>query len=153
MLSQIELGKSAPSINVAWKIANALAVPFSALIGGRPSPGLSVLRASQAKLLGNAGGTFFSRVLFPHDAAHRVEFYELQLSAGGEENAEPHPPGTVENLVVMQGEVEIEVAGRKELLGQEDAIVFQADVPHCYRNPTSIPSIMYLVMTYADQVG
>ena len=153
MLSQIELGKSTPSINVAWKITNALAVPFSALISSRASQGLSVLRASQAKQLSSAGGHFVSRALFPFDAPRRVEFYELQLAARSEENAEPHPPGTVENLVVTKGEVEIEVVGRKELLGPGDAIVFQADVPHSYRNPTSIPSIMYLVMTYADQMG
>ena len=112
-----------------------------------------MLRASQAKQLSSAGGNFVSRALFPFDAPRRVEFYELQLAARSEENAEPHPPGTVENLVVTKGEVEIEVVGRKELLGPGDAIVFQADVPHSYRNPTSIPSIMYLVMTYADQVG
>jgi quercetin dioxygenase-like cupin family protein len=49
--------------------------------------------------------------------------------------------------------VEIEVAGQKELLGPGDAIVFKADVPHSYRNPTGVQSVMYLVMTYADQVG
>src|SRR5579862_6217666 len=32
MLCQIELGQSAPTINVLWKIARALNVPFSALI-------------------------------------------------------------------------------------------------------------------------
>ena len=32
MLGQIELGQSAPTINVLWKIASALEVPFSALI-------------------------------------------------------------------------------------------------------------------------
>src|SRR6476620_9159909 len=30
MLSQVELGYSAPTINVIWRIANALGVPFSA---------------------------------------------------------------------------------------------------------------------------
>ena len=32
MLCQIELGQSAPTINILWKIARALDVPFSALI-------------------------------------------------------------------------------------------------------------------------
>src|SRR6266511_226473 len=32
MLSQIELGRSSPTINVVWKISTALRVPFSALI-------------------------------------------------------------------------------------------------------------------------
>ena len=32
MLGQIELGQSTPTINVVWKIARSLSVPFSALI-------------------------------------------------------------------------------------------------------------------------
>src|SRR3954464_13288785 len=32
MLGQVELGQSAPTINVLWKIARALGLPFSALI-------------------------------------------------------------------------------------------------------------------------
>jgi quercetin dioxygenase-like cupin family protein len=60
---------------------------------------------------------------------------------------------TTENLVVSRGAVEIEVAGRKELLRAGDAIVFEADVPHVYRSKDPGETILYLVMTYADTVG
>ena len=81
------------------------------------------------------------------------EFYELRLAPGGAERADAHTPGTVENLVVADGEVEIETEGRKETLTRGDAIVFEADVPHVYRNRTDREAVMYLVMTYADTVG
>jgi quercetin dioxygenase-like cupin family protein len=32
---------------------------------------------------------------------------------------------------------------------QGDAVHFVADVPHVYRNPGPIETVMYLVMTYA----
>jgi transcriptional regulator with XRE-family HTH domain len=153
MLGQIELGQSAPTINVLWKIANALGVPFSALITARPAGGPTVLRSGQAKRLTNHDGTFASRALFPFDEPRRVEFYQLTLAPGGVERAEPHSPGTTENLVVHSGGVEIEVDGRRELLEAGDAIVFEADVPHVYRSRSDRESIMYLVMTYADTVG
>jgi transcriptional regulator with XRE-family HTH domain len=153
MLGQIELGQSAPTINVLWKISSALGVPFSALITARGSPGPHVLRAEQAKLLRSHDGSFSSRALFPFDEPRRVEFYELRLTAGGVERADAHKPGTTENLVVAKGEVEIEVAGRKESLAAGDAIDFEADVPHVYRNRFDGESVMYLVMTYADTVG
>ncbi|MGC3997623.1 MAG: helix-turn-helix domain-containing protein [Anaeromyxobacter sp.] len=153
MLGQIELGQSAPTINVLWKISSALGVPFSALITARGGGGLQVLRAGQAKLLTSHDGSFSSRALFPFDEPRRVEFYELRLAPGGVEKADAHNPGTIENLVVAQGEVEIEVAGRKEPLSRGDAMVFEADVPHVYRNRASGESVMYLVMTYADTVG
>jgi transcriptional regulator with XRE-family HTH domain len=153
MLGQIELGQSAPTINVLWKISSALGVPFSALITARGGGGLQVLRSESAKLLTSHDGTFSSRALFPFDEPRRVEFYELHLTPGGVEKADPHNPGTVENLVVATGAMEIEVAGRKELLGRGDAIVFEADVPHVYRNRADEDTIAYLVMTYADTVG
>ena len=77
----------------------------------------------------------------------------LLVRPGAVEKAEPHNPGTVENLVVDQGAVEIEADGKRELLQAGDAIVFEADVPHVYRSKATVDAVMYLVMTYAEQVG
>jgi transcriptional regulator with XRE-family HTH domain len=153
MLGQIELGQSTPTINILWKISTALGVPYSALLGHRQSGGMSVLRAEQAKLLTSHDGRFTSRALFPFDEPRRVEFYELHLAPRSEEIADAHAPGTTENLVVSSGGVEIDVDGRVEALAQGDAIVFEADVPHRYRNPGDEEAIMFLVMTYAETVG
>jgi quercetin dioxygenase-like cupin family protein len=111
------------------------------------------MRADQSKRLASSDGSFVSRALFPFDEPRRVEFYELRLAPGGAEKADAHNPGTTENLVVAAGAVEIEVAGRKEPLGAGDAIVFEADVPHVYRNRADRETVLYLVMTYADTVG
>ncbi len=153
MLGQIELGQSAPTINVLWKISVALGVPFSALISNRQGGSVAVLRADQAKKLTSHDGTFTSRALFPFDEPRRVEFYELRLAPHGVEHADAHAPGTVENLVVSQGTVEIEASGTRHVLGAGDAIVFEADRPHAYSNPAGVEAVMYLVMTYADTVG
>jgi transcriptional regulator with XRE-family HTH domain len=153
MLGQIELGQSAPTINVLWKISTALGVPFSGLIGQRQAGGVVVLRGENAKTLTSHDGSFSSRALFPFDEPRRVEFYELRLRARGEERADAHAPGTVENLVVSKGALEIEVEGTRQLLAQGDAIVFEADAPHVYRNAGDEEAILYLVMTYADTVG
>ena len=118
MLSQIELGQSAPTINVLWKVARALEVPFSSLIDRATSNAATVLPARSGKLLANQEGTFTSRALFPFDERrNRTEFYELRLKAAGEEQAHPHPPGTTENLVVTAGAVEIEVDQRRPPAG------------------------------------
>jgi len=153
MLGQIELGQSTPTINVLWKISTALGVPFSALISSRAQSGVQVLRGEQAKTLTSHDGAFSSRALFPFDEPRRVEFYELRLAPRGVERADAHAPGTVENLVVSRGRLEIEVGGATHQLSGGDAIVFEADAPHVYRNPGEDEAVMYLVMTYADTVG
>lgn len=153
MISQIELGRSTPTIGVLWKISMALGVQFAALIASKGRSGVEVLRADQSKLLVNRDGGFSSRALFPFDAPRRVEFYEVRLAAGAVEEAEPHAPGTTEYLVVSHGSVEIQVEANRFALGQGDSTVFQADVPHAYLNTGASEAIVYLVMTYAEPVG
>jgi transcriptional regulator with XRE-family HTH domain len=92
MLGQVELGQSAPTINVLWKMARALEVPFSALITSQSSGGAKVMRAGAGKRLMSSDGAFQSRALFPFDEPRRVEFYELRLTPKGVEKAEPHAP-------------------------------------------------------------
>jgi transcriptional regulator with XRE-family HTH domain len=151
MLNQIELGRSAPSINILWKIARALDVTFSGLInaGGR---GSVVMRASEARKLTSRDGGFVSRPLFPADGPRRVELYELRFAPGKVEHGEPHPAGTTENLVVASGALEVVVAGEKHTLGAGDALFFEADAPHKYVNRGAKAAVVYLVMTYAESL-
>jgi transcriptional regulator with XRE-family HTH domain len=153
MLGQIELAQSTPTIALLWKVARALGVTFSALITSKALAAPRVLRKREAKWLGSDDRAFLSRALFPIDEPRRVEFYQLELAAGSEERAHPHPPGTTENLVVASGVIEIGVEGAQHRLEAGDAILFQADGPHSYRNPGTRPAVMYLVMTYSEEIG
>jgi transcriptional regulator with XRE-family HTH domain len=154
MLSQIETGKSAPTISLLWKIATALGVPFATLLDSQRVRGTAVLRRDAAKILGSSDGKFTSRALFPFDGERKVEFYELRLAPKHVENAEAHAAGTVENIVVVEGSVEIK-PGREPAvkLNAGDAILFEADVAHSYRNLADGEAVLYLVMTYVETVG
>lgn len=149
MLSQIELGRSTPTIAVLWKIAHALEAPISAFLSEDREESVWLLPASSAKRLFSGDGRFCSRALFPFDKPRRVEFYELRLDGRSEEAAEPHPSGTLENLVVARGEVEIVVAENRYALAAGDAIQFAADVAHVYRNLGQTKAVMYVVTSHA----
>ena len=153
MLNQIELARSAPTVNVLWRIATALHTTFSTLLGGESETATLVVREEGAARLRSADGLFQSRPLFPFGRGpRRTEFYELSLSPGGIELAAAHPPGTTENLVVSSGRLEIRVHGKEHVLETGDAILFRADVEHSYKNIGDVPATMYLVMTYAADV-
>jgi transcriptional regulator with XRE-family HTH domain len=153
MLGQIELGQSTPTINVLWKIARALGVPFSTLISNRSAGRTTVMPAERAKVLTSHDGAFSSRALFPFDEPRTVEFYELRLLPFAVEKADPHPPGTVENLVVTAGALKMLVGAEEHSLATGDSMLFEADVAHEYRNPGDTPCVMYLVMTYSERTG
>jgi transcriptional regulator with XRE-family HTH domain len=154
MLGQIETGKSTPTIGLLWKVATALDVPFANLLAAQAAHGTAVLKRDEAKVLSSSDGRFTSRALFPFDHERRVEFYQLRLAPHHRENAEAHAPGTKENLTVAQGAVEI-VAGqdRPVTLAEGDAILFEADVSHSYRNLGPTEAVLYLVMTYVETIG
>lgn len=101
MLSQIELGRSAPTITVLCKIAYALGVPISAFLTEDREERIWLMPASSAKLSSSKDGCFYSRALFPVAQAkpRRVEFYELRLKVSGIEIATPYPQGTIANLL------------------------------------------------------
>lgn len=153
MLSQIETGKSAPTINVLWKISTALGVPFAALLDSQKVSGTVVLRRTDAKILASRDGKFTTRALFPFDGERQVEFYELRLSPLHTEKADAHAPGTIENLIVVKGELEIRAGEEPVRLQAGDAIIFEADCPHSYRNLAEGDTVAYLVMTYVQPVG
>jgi len=150
MLSQIERGRSTPTIAVLWKIAYALEAPISAFLSEDREDSVWRLPAASGNWLFSKDGRFCSRALFPFDKPRRMEFYELRLKRDGAEVAAPHPPGTLENLVVSRGEVEIIIAENRYPMVAGDAIQFIANVAHTYRNVGSAEAVLYLVMTYAQ---
>jgi rhodanese-related sulfurtransferase/transcriptional regulator with XRE-family HTH domain len=149
LLGQIELGTNTPSVGVVWRIARAFDVPFATLLSAPRTTTTTVLRKQSAKRLVSADGRFSSRALFPFGDSDKTEFYELWLAPHGREDAEAHQPGTRENLVITSGKLVLEVGGGRHELGAGDAIVFGADVPHAYVNPSAEECWMHLVMTYS----
>ncbi len=150
MLSQIELARSAPTINTLWRIANALGIPFGALLGAGDELQPTVMRSEGAARLSSADGSFVSRPLFPFGQGPRKgELYELRLAPNAREQAVGHPPGTQETLAVASGRLLLDTAGSRYTLETGDAIVFNADAAHSYINPDAVECVMFLMMLYA----
>jgi transcriptional regulator with XRE-family HTH domain len=152
MLGQIETGKSSPTLSILAKIAAALDVSCASLIIEADEPTTVLLTRAASKTLSSSDGKFETRALFPYDGDRTVEFYELRLAPHHAERAEAHRDGTVENLVVAEGTVEVIVGKQPYILGEGDALVFEADVPHVYRNMTGSPATVYLVSRYRDVI-
>jgi XRE family transcriptional regulator, regulator of sulfur utilization len=152
-LNAVARGEVVPTINLLWKIANALGVPVGSLISAHQRRGMVVLRQPNKKVLSSNDGRFTSRALFPYDCKRQVEFYELTIAALHAVNSEAHAPGTLESLIIVRGEIEIKVGKEAtQRLDEGDAIVFDGDVPHIYRNLGSSEALLYLVMSHVDLI-
>jgi transcriptional regulator with XRE-family HTH domain len=154
MLSQIETGKSVPTISLLLKVADALGVPIANLLVASTSRATVLLPKSRAKIVSASNGRFTSRALFPSDGGRRTEFYEVRIAGQHREIAEPQAVGTKENIIVVEGRIELTVGNEPPLIvPQGDAVQFHADVPHSYRNLESKEAVVHVVVVYVEPVG
>lgn len=154
MLSQIETGKSVPTISLLLKVADALGVPIANLLVAPASRVTVVLPKSRAKIVSASNGRFISRALFPLDSTRRAEFYEVRIAGQHREALEPQAAGTKENVLVVEGRIELTVGNEPPvILAPGDAVQFHADVPHTYRNLEARDAVVHVVLTYVEPVG
>jgi transcriptional regulator with XRE-family HTH domain len=133
-LSQIEGGRTNPTLALLWKIAVGLEVPFHDLLGTHPAEAALVLRAGDALPLRSADGRTESRLLSPGGAATDTEVYELRLVPRAVHKSDAHAQGTTETLVVLTGSLRLMVGGSEYELSAGDSVYFRADVEHVYEN-------------------
>ncbi len=147
MLNQIELGRSTPTVTVVWKIAQALGVPFTALLG-EPETESQLLRARDAKWIRSRDGQYASRALFLPGRRGEVEFYELWFAPGSDQKYAPHDPGTTESIVVASGSLVVTTGAEQVTLQAGDALTYPADRRHRYQNASASETRLYCVITY-----
>lgn len=154
MLSQIETGKSVPTISLLLKVADALGVPIANLLAAPTSRVIVVLPKSRSKVVSSSSGRFTSRALFPSDGTRRTEFYEVRIGGQHREELEALAAGTKGNILVAEGRVELTVGNEPPvILQQGDASHFHADVRHAYRNLDEREAALHVVLTYVEPVG
>jgi transcriptional regulator with XRE-family HTH domain len=151
MLGQIETGKSAPTINLLGRIAEALKVSIAGIISS-PGAGTSmVVPRDRATIVASSEGGFVSRALFPWGDPLPVEIYEVTVAPSHTEVFPAAAPGTKKSLVVISGQLEVVVADETpERLANGDAILFNADNTHQISNPSGNETKAFLVVTSAD---
>jgi transcriptional regulator with XRE-family HTH domain len=149
MLSQIETGRSVPTILLLLKVANALAVPLATLVSTPAARRTTVLTRAGAKVVSASGGRFTLRALFASETTPRVEFNEVHIAARHTEQLDPHAAGAKEILLVVKGRIELAVGQDQPLLLQEgDAAQLHADVPRSLRNPDASEAVLHQVVSF-----
>lgn len=133
-LSQIEGGRTNPTLSVLWKVAVGLGIPFPELLEMPESTDAKIMRAGDAVALRSADGRMESRLLSPGGATPSVEVYELRFAPKGLHRSEPHSKGTSETLVVLKGALRLSIDSTEHELQTGDTIFFRADLPHAYEN-------------------
>jgi transcriptional regulator with XRE-family HTH domain len=152
MLSQVEQARTNPSVATICRLATAFGVSIASLVEAPEVPSARVVRAQEAVTLWTgeqAGST--ARLLVGSGTSQQVELWDVRMLAGDGYASEGHPSGTRELLLVIEGELTLELDGDPHLVCAGDAIAFVADRPHAYRNQGTSPLRYALSVIHRDQ--
>ena len=137
MLSQIERQRANPTVAVVWRLANALGVPLTQLLGSveaGDSAAIQPVRGPSVPVMRSKDGKCELRVVSPVELAGRFEWYQLIMQPGGVLASEAHTAGTREHLTVVAGRIEVRSGSRQALGAALDTLRYPADVAHQLRN-------------------
>lgn len=149
MLGQIERAESSPTVATLWKIATGFNLPFSVFI--EPPVANSAAPHRQQQGYSAFGSTMQVFPLFPFDAALNFEMLVIELAAGASSASDAHERGVIEHVIVIEGELELQVAGQWQRLTAGDGVRFHADCAHAYRNPGTTPVRFHDLIHYPQR--
>lgn len=145
MLSQLEKGASNPTINTIWKITGALDISYSDLL---ELPDGNVQHVKKADITPMDEDKYHIFSYYKRDSNRNFEIYQLVMDPFCEHESIGHPAGSSEYIMMISGEMVLEVSGQAHLLRREDGFCFDAAGPHKYTNTKAEQVKAVLMITY-----
>ena len=152
MLSDVERNQANPTVGVLWRLATALGVSLTDLLGDgvtEKAPASVVLVPAHAiPVTKSNDGRCELRILGPISLTGKVEWYELTLEPGGVLASDPHEAGSKEHLSVQHGTLLVQAADSSQHVKSGDTARYAADVPHSITNNGKTIAKAVLVVEY-----
>lgn len=139
MLVQVEQARCNPSIATVCRLADALGVSVASLVEAPEVPTTRIVRGDEGVPLWAAKPGSLATLMVGSGTSDQVELWDVSMAGGDAMVSEPHPQDTRELLLVVEGELTMELDGTRHRVGPGDAIAFLADRPHTYRNAGEAP--------------
>jgi transcriptional regulator with XRE-family HTH domain len=153
MLVQVEQARCNPSIATVCRLADALGVSVASLVEAPEVPTTRIVRGDEGVPLWAAGPGSLAKLMVGSGTSDQVELWDVRMAAGDALVSEPHPQDTRELLLVVEGELTMELDGARHRVGAGDAIAFMADRPHTYRNAGGEPLHYALAVVHGGATG
>ncbi|MER7456402.1 XRE family transcriptional regulator [Micromonospora sp. NPDC126480] len=149
MISDIERGAKMPTVLVLARLATALGVTVSRLLGEDQPERVIALRRGDQPVITDATG-WQRRILSPNLPGVEFEFIRTAVPAGVVVGAfAPHAPGSREYVAVEAGRLTVTLDGVAHTLGAGDALYYAGDCVHAFANPGDAECVYYTAMHVA----
>ncbi|MFT0212884.1 XRE family transcriptional regulator [Pseudomonas sp. F1_0610] len=147
MLGQIERGESSPTVSTLWKIATGFNVAFSSFITViAPTTGLVPVKT--VPVFDSSNAQMVVTPLFAFEQDLGFEMFRIELAAGAESYSDAHETAVIEHIIILEGQLKLEIAGQSYQLSTGDGMRFAADQPHAYKNNSANSCVMHNLIHY-----
>jgi len=144
-ISLIERGLSSPSVNTLQCLATGLGVPITAFFETEEPPARLVLTRSHERIRTKIPGMTMEH-LGSGLSNQALASFLVTLEPGAGAGAKPVVHLGEEWVYCLEGAIVYEVEGEQFRLEQGDSLLFEASLPHRWRNPDPLPASIILVL-------
>lgn len=157
MISQIEKNESNPTVATLSRLSQALGTSVEAMFATSPSESALVQHAvvQDIPIITSDDGLCELRIIGPIETVHFVQVYDFRAEPDGELISSPHPAGSVENLTILAGALEVRVEGERWTASEGETLRYHADKPHSIRNigESSAHATMVNILAHSVRPG
>lgn len=134
LLSKIENGHASPSLRMLQRLTHALGLTIGQLFAQQSQSDDVVMHAATRMTFDTEdGGKSRVEPLAPHSGGHMLECHLHHYAPGCESGGDLQHEGE-EFGYVLEGEIELTVAGRRYTAAAGDSFMFRSERPHSFRN-------------------
>jgi transcriptional regulator with XRE-family HTH domain len=131
-LSQLEAGNGNPSLETLWSLCVALDIPFARLLEPQVQK-TQVIRCGEGTKVVAEQAHYQAILLAACPPGARRDIYLLLTQPGADRISQPHPPGSIEHIIVTKGKALVGLTEAPEVLGEGDYICYPADQEHIFQ--------------------
>lgn len=131
IISQIERNETNPTLSTVYRLSRALDTTIDEVLRTESLP---VILEHQAKsgvpILESQDGLCRLAIAGPLNLVELVQWYDFRAKPQGVLESDPHPPGTVEHLYMLAGEIEVTAGEEIRRVKSGETLRFRGDLPH-----------------------
>jgi transcriptional regulator with XRE-family HTH domain len=147
IISQIERNETNPTLSTVYRLSRALDTSIDEVL--KVDSGTVFLEhqvKSAIPILESQDGLCRLAIIGPLNLIDLTQWYDFHAKPNGVLESDPHPPGTVEHLYMLKGEVEITVGEEVKVAKTGEAIRYRGDLPHNIRNLGTVDAQAHMVL-------
>lgn len=147
IISQIERNATNPTIGTVWRLTHALDTTVDEVLKSDAAPNfLEHQTKGGIPVLTSEDGLCSLKIIGALNLVDLFQWYDFEAKPGGVLESEPHNPGSVEHLSVLEGELEVMVDGESHMVANGETLRFRGDRNHKISNIGSRPAHATMVV-------